>query len=207
MRVASLTNWGGAKALLDRLWAETPWSVRPTLSHGADGAVEVSADLLAAEGRLTSEPDAIVFDHATRALALAPEARTITSRPVQISGEPIRIEGWTPGLKRFDRGNKSSKAAITWNRLLLHAVALKFAADSTTIVMQRRKESIEIAARLLETHADRRCRGRKLTSRMESELKALDLLEDILPALPFDRPEIALSASVKRHPELAPWRH
>lgn len=188
---------GGAEKLLDRLFAETPWAIRPILSTGENGSTELQADLLAIEGRLINEPDSVVFDYASRALALAPEANQITARPILITGETITINDFTPGLKNFRRGNSASQATITWNRLLLHAVSLRYAASSITEVTQRQKELIEIAAHLFSIHADRRCRNKKLTGRQDAELKALNALQDILPTVPMDKPEVALSASEK----------
>jgi hypothetical protein len=68
-------------------------------------------------------------------------------------------------------------------------------------VMHRLKESVVIAAGQLALHADRRCRGRQLTSRKEAELKALDLLQDFFPRLPVDKPEVALGLNT--NPELS----
>ena len=190
-----VAEFGGSDKLLARLWTETPWAIKPRLEKASDGANELYADLLAIDGRLVREPDAIVYEHAARALVFAPDAERITSRPVQISGEPIVIKEFTPGLKSFRRGNNASQASITWNRMLIHTVSLRYAASSTTEVMQRRKESIEIAARLFAAHADRRCRGRKLTRHADAELKALNFLEEFFPPLPLAKPEVAMAAT------------
>jgi hypothetical protein len=188
-------EFGGTRSLLDRLWCETPWALRPIITTNDAGACELFADLVAVEGKLVNEPDSIVFDYATLALALAPDAQHITSRPIPITGEPVVINGFSAGLKSFGRSSVKSAATIAWNRLLLHAVALRYAASSTTEVMQRRKESLEIALQLLLEHADRRCRSRKLTKHQMSKLKALELLQDFFPPLPLEKPETALSAT------------
>src|SRR5262249_24625539 len=60
-----------------------------------------------------------------------------------------------------------------------------------------RKEALEIAARLFEQHADRRCRSRKPTPRQQNELKALELLDDFFPPMPLEKPELALSNAEK----------
>jgi hypothetical protein len=186
---------GGSDKLLDRLWKETPWAIRPNLIANAEGERELSADLLAVDGLLVTDVDAAVHEYASRALALTPEAARVTSRPVQITGEPITIGGITLGLKSFPRGNSASQATITWNRLLLHAVSLRYAASSTTEVMQRHKELIEIAAPLFSKHADRRCRGRKLTHHDESKLQTLNSLSDFFPHMPLSKPEAELSST------------
>src|SRR5205085_2574148 len=103
------------------------WAIKPRLEKAADGANELYADLVAVDGRLIREPDAIVYEHAARALSFAPDAERITSRPVQFSGEPIVIKDFTPGLKSFVRGNSASQASITWNRMLIHTVSLRYA--------------------------------------------------------------------------------
>lgn len=196
-----VADLGGGDALIDKLWRSTPWAIRPLLSKADDGALELEADLLAVEGELTQKPDPVVFEYASRMLALFPDVQRITSRPVQVSGLPITINGFSNGVKSFPRRNSSSQATIAWNRLLLYAVALRYEVGSTTDVMQRRKESVVIAAGQLALHADRRCRGRQLTSRKEAELKALDLLEDFFPRLPVDKPEVALG--LNKNPELS----
>lgn len=96
------------------------------------------------------------------------------------------------GAKRIGRENSPSKATVTWNRMLVHAAASKVATEPVTNVMQRRKETLEIAIRLLRAHADARCRGRKLKERDRNELKALAIIEHIAPAVPLERPETAL---------------
>jgi hypothetical protein len=171
------------------------------LRQADDGVLELQADLLAVEGTLTQKPDSIVFEYASRLLALCPEAQRITSRPVQITGLPVTINGFSNGVKSFPRRNSSSQATITWNRLLLYAVALRYEAGSTTDVLHRLKESVVVAASQLALHADRRCRGRQLTSRKEAELKALDFFQDFFPRLPVDKPEIALGLNT--NPELS----
>jgi hypothetical protein len=196
-----VADLGGADALIEKLWRATPWALRPQVNEADDGAVELQADLLAIEGELAQKPDPIVFEYASRMLALFPDAQRITSRPVQITGLPVTINGFSHGVKSFPRRNSSSQATITWNRLLLYAVALRFEAGSTTDVMQRRKEAVIIAAQQLALHADRRCRGRQLTSRKEAELKALDLLQDFFPRHRMDRPEVALGLNA--NPELS----
>ncbi|MGY3493922.1 AAA family ATPase [Bradyrhizobium sp. USDA 4502] len=192
---------GGGDALIDKLWRSTPWAIRPILRQVDDGAQELEADLLAVEGELAQKPDPIVFEYASRILALCPDAQRVTSRPVQMTGLPVTINGFSHGVKSFPRRNSSSQATITWNRLLLYAVALRYEAGSTTDGMHRLKESVAIAAGQLALHADRRCRGRKLTSRKEAELKALDLLQDFFPRLPTDKPEVALGLNT--NPELS----
>ena len=198
MMVADL---GGGDALIDKLWRSTPWAIRPLLNRADDGTLELEADLLAAEGELSQKPNSVVFEYASRMLALFPDAQRITSRPVQITGLPVTINGFSHGVKSFPRRNSSSEATITWNRLLLYAVALRYEVGSRTDVMHRLKESVVIAAGQLELHADRRCRGRRLTSRKEAELKALDLLQDFFPRLPVDKPEVALGLNT--NPELS----
>jgi hypothetical protein len=196
-----VADLGGGDALIDRLWRSTPWAIQPLVNKTDDGVLELEADLLAVEGELTQKPDPIVFEYASRMLALFPDAQRITSRPVQITGLPVTINGFSNGVKSFPRRNGSSQATITWNRLLLYAVALRYEAGSTTDVMHRLKESVVIAAGQLALHADRRCRGHQLTSRKEAELKALDLLQDFLPRLPVDKPEVALGLNT--NPELS----
>ncbi|HWV51656.1 hypothetical protein [Pseudorhodoplanes sp.] len=196
-----VSDLGGPESLMGKHWRETPWALQPTITQGDDGEVEVHADILAVEGELTRKPDSIVFDYAARMLAFFPDAQRITSRPVQVTGLPITINGFSQGVKSFPRRNSSSQATITWNRLLLYAVALRYESGSTTDVMQRRKESLEIAATRLVLHADRRCRGQRLTSRQEAELQALDLLQDFFPRLPMDKPEIALG--LNKNPEFS----
>lgn len=196
-----VADLGGGYALMDKLWRSTPWAIQPIINKADDGALELEADLLAVEGELAQKPDPVVFDYASRMLALFPDAQRITSRPVQITGLPVIINGFSQGVKSFPRRNSSSQATITWNRLLLYAVALRYEAGSTTDVMHRLKESLVIAADQLALHADRRCRGRRLTPRKEAELKALDLLQDFLPRLPVDKPEVALGLNT--NPELS----
>ena len=191
---ALVSALGGTSQLLERLWKETPWALKPYVTVDENGSNELLADLLAVDGELAKSPDSIVYEHAAQALAFAPHAKRVTSRPIQITGETLVIDGFSLGLKSFPRGNTSSRATIAWNRLLIHSVAQRNAASSTTEMMQRRKESLEIAARLFAAHADRRCRRRKLTDRHTYELKALDFLEDFFPGLPLEKPEIALNA-------------
>ena len=193
---------GGERELLDRLWRETPWALRPELSESPGGVPsdvarvqrrEVRADLLAVTGDLLSRPDSIVFDHAARALALAPSAEVVTARPLPITGEPIVVQGFSMGAKKIRRENSPSKATVTWNRMLVHAAAAKVATDSVTDVMQRRKETLEIAIRIFRLYADLRCRGRKPKDKDRNELKALAIVEQIAPIVPLERPETALS--------------
>ncbi len=192
---------GGERALLDRLWQETPWALRPevVVPAAVDASdsqeqqrVEVRADLLAATGELLNRPDSIVFDHAARALALAPSAEVVTVRPLPVTGEPITIGDYSMGVKRIGRENSPSKATVTWNRMLVHAAASKVATEPVTQVLQRRKETLEIATRLFREHADVRCRGRRPKQRSLNELKALAIVEQIAPAVPLERPETAL---------------
>ncbi|WP_316171762.1 AAA family ATPase [Bradyrhizobium sp. SZCCHNRI1058] len=198
MMVADL---GGGDVLVDRMWRSTPWAIRPVINKTDDGQTELEADLLAVEGDLSHKPDPGVFEYASRMLALYPDAQRITSRPVQITGLPVTINGFSNGLKSFPRRNSSSQATITWNRLLLFTVGLRYEAGSTTDVMQRLKECVVIAASQFAFHADQRCRGKQLTSRRENELKALDVLQDILPRFPVDKPEVVLGSNV--NPELS----
>lgn len=190
---AMADDLGGTDKLLDRLCRETTWALRPTLTKEADGSIELLADLLAVEEPLLKESDAIVYEYASRALALAPNAKRITSRPLPITGQAFTIGEYSPGLKSFGRTDSSNQATITWNRLLLHTVSLRYAAKSITEAMQRRKETLEAAAQRFALHADRRCRGRKPTSLQDAELRALALLEDIYPAVPLEKPESALA--------------
>lgn len=196
-----VADLGGSATLVDRLWRTTPWAIRPILREAQDGVLELEADLLAIDGELAQKPDSIVFEYSSRILALCPDAKRITSRPVQITGLPITINGFSNGVKSFPRRNSSSQATITWNRLLLYAAALRYEAGSTTDVMQRLKDCVVIAADQLTFHADQRCRGKQLTSRKENELRALDALQDIFPRLPVDKPEIALTLNL--NPELS----
>lgn len=193
---------GGERLLLDRLWLETPWALRPEVLLPRDASaantegrhpVEVRADLLATTGDLLNEPDSIVFDHAARALALAPSAEVVTARPLPLSGEPIAVGGYSRGVKRIGRDNSPSKATVTWNRMLVHAAASKVATEPLTNVMQRRKETLEIAVGLMREYSDARCRGRKLKERDVNRLKALAIIESISPSVPLESPETALS--------------
>ncbi len=188
---------GGAERLLTRLWSETPWALRPILSAESGGTM-LEANLLAVDGPLVDARDTTVFEYAGRALALAPTAQRITSQPVTITGRPLVINGASRGLKSFDRENNSSKARTVWLRLLLHAVALRYAAPSTTEVMKRRKEGLEIASEMFAGHAERRCRRKKLAAQEDAKLRAFALLEDVLPTLPMEKPEIALAVDTLR---------
>lgn len=192
---------GGEQELLDRLWSETPWALRPELSGSLEGVSsdvelvqrrEVRADLLAVTGDLLRRTDSIVFDHAARALALAPSAEIVTARPLPLTGEPITVQGFSMGVKKIGRDNSPSRATITWNRMLVHAAAAKVATDSLTEAMQRRMQTLEIAIQIFRVHADVRCRGRKLKAKDRNQLNALAIVEQIAPILPLERPETAL---------------
>ena len=185
----AIDRLGGSSALLERLWRETSWAIKPeTLSRG-DGTMELRADLLAVGDELNAIPDSIVFNYAARAAQLCPEAATVTSRPLQLSGEVIEINGFCPGVKELNRRSIHSKASIAWNRMLIHAVAQKYGATSRTEVLERHRYGVTQAAAQLARAADLLCRRRRFQRPHIHEAQALEVLEDLTSPPPIGRPE------------------
>jgi len=182
-------RFGGSETLLERLWRETDWALKPETSKKPDGRLALTAHRLAFGESEFESVDKFIFDHAAQALQLCPEAAEVTSHPLQASGEVIAIKDYTPGLKKLQHENVMSRAAVSWNRMIIHEVARSHGATSRTEVIERFRFSLEEARRQMERAFDYASRGKKFTARDRNEALSLHYLEELLPTYPLTAPE------------------
>ncbi|WP_291075437.1 hypothetical protein [Hyphomonas sp.] len=180
---------GGSDGLLIRLACETPWALLPVLEMTDAGAIEVTANMLSVETYADENLEERVSAYASIALQLCPKAERVNAVAVQASGEGLTINNYTPTEKALPRSAVHSRAETAWNRMMIHAVGQGRGAKTYTEVLERYAFSIEKAAGMLANAVDHVCRRRTFKQEQLREVRALSMLDRLLPSLPLAAPE------------------
>lgn len=153
----AVETYGGAEALLERLYQETAWITRPTQDEH-EGKACVKAQV-----RHVSAPSqANLNDFVVRVCELmsiaAPDAEVMVCDAVFANGKPFGVGRYAPGSKRLRREILPSPARIALNRVQNRAIGRLVAADNETDRATALARAVTDLAKLLSEAANFYCR-------------------------------------------------
>ncbi|CAN7607253.1 hypothetical protein LJR164_004429 [Phenylobacterium sp. LjRoot164] len=122
---------GGVNHLLERIWRETAWVTRPTLTSYEDQPA-VRSDIRLVDEFVQTDLNGEVVAHCTRLAAAAPDAERLLCSIVTADEQVAGFGGFDAASKAMLREYVLDPERIAWNRAHGQAVERLVAADTET---------------------------------------------------------------------------